>query len=556
MNYVEEYINKIKSGKIKASKKIKQFYINIIEPILKDENDRYYFDEEPGLFFIEFIEKFCKQSKGKWNNKKINLLLFQKAKYQTLLGVKHRETDKRRFTEIFDIRGRKNGKSEENSIFALFMLLSSNGAEIYVSATNFAQASRIWEETRSIIEKSAVLKKRFSSKVFPQKTISNKKNDSSFKVLSKNTDSQDGLNVKVAIIDEVHQLNREVYDLLKQGTSAQEQPILSMITTAGFVREGLFDDMYSYSKKVLDGVIEDDTLMALIYEQDDAKEIYDSTQWEKSNPAINSIKDIEFLKQAVQRMSEDPNFANSVKVKDFNIIGVENSAWLPYEVFNNEEKYGEEEMKQFNNTAVIGGFDLSRNGDITAFTTLLFDNEKHKIIAETMYWITSDFLKQQKDNRTKVPWDAWIDRGLVRISGDKLIDYHDIANYVSNNFQKRGLMYQKIMYDAYSASYLIEELASMGYSKNYCLQPARQGFKTLSIPLQTLTAHLKEKKIIYQNNPVTKWCLSNCELEMDRNGNEMLKKGITKQYRKIDGVATILNCYVALCENIASYLYD
>ncbi len=551
MDFLTEYIQKIKSNEITVSKKIKQFYLKIIEPIVNDQSEKYYYDPNKGLMFIEFAENFCKQSNGKWHNKYIQLMLFQKAKYQALLGILDRQTNKRRFKEVFDVRGRKNGKSQENAIFATYMTLFSKGIEVYVAATTFAQASRIWDETRFIIEKNTYLNKRFSSKVFPSKTITNNATKSQFKVLSKNTDSQDGLNVSVAIIDEVHQLSREVYDLLKQATSAQEQPILSMITTAGFVRGGLFDDTYEYASKVLDGTVEDDTLMPLIYEQDEAEEISHPELWIKSNPAIDIIKSSDFIKTELERMKTDLNLANTVKVKDFNVIGVENSVWLSYEDFNNDKVY---DLSTFDNSICIGGFDLSRTGDMTAFTTLLFDKVNKKVIADTMYWVTAQFLREQEQQNSKVPWRAWLDRGLVRISGDNIIDYHDISNYVSHNFHTHGYTYVKINYDSYSAQYLVQELELMGYMKDYCLVATPQGAKTLSVPMQTLEAHLKNKTISYQNNPITKWCLSNVELEQDRNGNYMPKKVKDKRNRKIDGVATILNCYVSLCENIDYYL--
>ena len=444
--------------------------------------------------------------------------------------------------------------SQENAIFAEFCALVNKGIEIYVAATTFSQASRIWDETRQMIEGNKYIAKRFKCKVFPQKTIENIVNKSKFKVLSKNTDSQDGFNVSIAIIDEVHQLPREVYDLLKQGTSAQSEPIMSMITTAGFVREGLFDDIYNYSKQVLDGIVDDETIMPLIYEQDKEDEMYDEKTWIKSNPAIDIIKDREFLRQELERMKSDMNLANTVKVKDFNIIGVENKVWLSYEDFNNDTYYTKEELSKFNNSIVLGGFDLSRTGDLTAFTTLIFDKQKQKIIADTMYWTTEQFLKSQEVNNSKVPWKAWIDRGLLRVSGKELIDYHDIANFVIENFKNHGWMYAKINYDSYSAQYLIQELEQIGYQKNECLIPTHQGAKTLSIPIQTLEAHLKNKTLCYQNNPITKWCLSNVELEQDRNGNYMPRKATDNRFRKIDGVATILNCYVSLCENTDYYM--
>jgi len=253
----------------------------------------------------------------------------------------------------------------------------------------------------------------------------------------------------------------------------------------------------------------------------------------------------------------DKNFANTVKTKDFNIRGIDNRAWMEYDEINNEEVYSEEELRKFDNTVVLGSYDLSRTQDMTAVNTLLFDKERKKPIAITMYWVTQEFLDAQKrpdQAGNYVPWDAWIERGLVRVSGTNAIDYHDIANYILSNHKKYGWIYQYINYDAWSAVYLVEELAAMGFSKEECQIPTQQGYKTLSVPMQTLQTDLKEKVLCYQNNDVTKWCFTNVEMVQDRNGNIMPKKVNDQRHRKIDGMAAILNTYVSFCQNRDYYL--
>lgn len=553
MNFIEEYIAAIRTGAVTVSKRIKQLYFQI-EPIIKDEDPDYYFDEKAGSKFIEFTENFCRQSKGEWNSEPLKLMLFQKAKYQIIFGIKERETGLRRFREVFDVRGRKNGKSTENSSLGLYLAVEEPGAEVYVAATIRAQALRVWEESRSMINKSPALKAHFTSKVFPQPEIRLDGRDSSYKVLSRDVKTQDGLNASCAIIDEIHELARETYDILKQAMSSREQPLLSMISTAGFRRKALFDDLYEYSCKVLDGVVDDPKWLPLLYELDSSEEINDERMWPKANPGLGVIKKIEALRDNVNKMRGDPNFGNTVKIKDFNIIGVGATTWLDGSTIINHLVYSEEQLRKFDNQIVLGGYDLSRTNDLTAFTTLLFDNENKKIIALTMYWVTRDFLSSPEARESKVPWEAWIQRGLIRISGEHLIDYHDVANYVIACFQKYGWCYDKINYDSYSAGYLVDELAALGFSKGRCQVPTPQGYKTLSIPMQELEALLKSKTLCYQDNPVTAWMFSNIEMEQDRNGNLMPKKAGEKRANKIDGPATILNALVSYCESKQNYL--
>jgi len=561
MNYVQEYIDKIRSGEIVTSKRIKQLYFNIVEPVILDEHPKYYFDEDEGELFITFAETYCKQSKDEWVGQDIRLMLFQKAKYQAIFGIFDRETGRLRFEEIFDVRGRKNGKSTENSVLGLFLLVKEDGAEIYVAATTFSQARRVWEEARLMKTQSRFMRDLIGHKVYPAPSLYKKQGNSYFTVLSNAVSTQDGLNASAAIVDEVHELPRSRYDILKQAMSARLTALMSMITTAGYVRGALFDDTYDYMIQVLDGTIQDDKVFPLLYELDDPSEINDEKCWIKANPGLGIIKKIEKLKYLVDRMKNDPNLANTVKTKDFNIRGVENQSWLRYEDFDIWEEYipeggtetirrpimyTEEEIKQFDNSLVLGGFDLSRTNDLTAFVTLLFDKKKHRVIAIPMFWMTASYLQSEMEFNSKIPWKQWIDRGFIRISGNELIDHHDVANYVASNFKTHGWMYQFINYDSYSSSSLVHELAQMGYAEDYCLKSTQQGYKTLSVPMQMLAAHLKEKILCYQNHPVLKWMFSNVILVQDRNGNFMPDK--SKPKRKIDGVAAILNCYVSLSQ--------
>lgn len=543
-NYILEYIDKIESGEIITSARVRQMYQKI-KPIVKGQDPKYYYNEKKGKKIIKFIETFCKQSKGKWAGEPIDLLLFQKAKLQAIFGIVDRETELRKYKEVFDLRGRKNGKSVENSAIALYLLVmdKEKGAEIYSAATVMAQAKRVWEESRNMVEQSKELSEVVKGRVFPSPELYIPEFKSIYKPLSKNVSTFDGLNASASTIDEVHALPRQIYDVLKQSMSTREQPLLSMITTSGFVREGLFDDTYSYAKKVVDGSVEDDHFFALLYELDNEEEMYDEKAWIKSNPAIDVIKSREDLRENVERMKSDVNFASTVKVKDFNLIDVEEKAWLTFNQLNNEQVV---DTSKYNGQVAIGGLDLSRTGDLTSFTTLFYDKDLDKFVAETMYWIPEKKFEEMK--HSKIPYRQWVDRGLIRVCEGNIIDYQDISHYIYQEMAiDRDITYLRIHYDAYSATYLIKDLESLGFGPS-CLQRTQQGYKTLSIPMQEMELFLEEDKLIYNNNPVTKWCLSNVELAQDRNGNYMPKKINKTKERKIDGASTILNCFVGLVE--------
>ena len=573
MNYTREYIDKIQRGEIIVSKRVAKWYVEHILPIIDGKSDKYTFKEAKGEKFIKFVEGFCKQSKGKWAGKPFELLLFQKAKWQAIFGIVHKDTGLRRFQEIFDLRGRKNGKTSEHACLGLYLTMVEKGAEIYVSATTRAQALRTWEESQSILDQSTTLSKCMKYKVFPQPTIYTTKGysaiPSNYKVLSKNVKTFDGLNASGALIDEIHELPRSIYDILKQSMTAREEPLLSMISTAGFQRKQLFDDEYDYACNVIDNLVNDDTLFPLLYELDDPNEVADEECWIKANPGIDVIKDRDKLRQNVIRMQSDANFGLSVKIKDFNIIGVQRQVWLTAQEINNGEwgLYSKEEVgewgtpkwwdfvKKFNNQITLLGYDLSMSLDMSSVSVLLFDGARDSIILLPMFFITESFLESEDCITSKVPFRQWVDRGLIRIAGRERVNYNAIVSYISEELPSQfGYVYQFIAYDPWNSSMVVDALDLRGYSEKYVQSAVRQGRQTLSEPCKEFLVRMREKRITYLGNPVMKWQLSNVEMEPDINGNIMPKKVNDKREKKIDGFMASLNALVKFLDEPSSYM--
>lgn len=610
-----DYINDIHENPKHYCDKIKRLYLGIIEPIIKGLDADFYYDCKPGKLFVRFcqgdiadeanleellsmttgktiyekmakLEKkvfcgFIRQNKGEWAGKPLILQPYQKAYIFTKYGIKWRKghapkpelDNKRRFQEVFMVVGRKNGKTTLQCAEGIFSLFFEPGAEVYVAATTYQQARRLWDGAKEMIMASPALSSVLKSRVFPQAEIffadskkkGTKRNTSSFKCLSNNPRTQDGLNVSTAIIDECHELPRAVYDVIKMGTSARIESFISLITTSGFLRGGLFDTEYEYSDVILKGKGGSKTLLPIIYELDKGDDIWDQENWIKANPTLGSIKKIAYMKDQMERAKLDITTLNEVKTKDFNIIGVDATAWLTAEEINQPTSFPDDEsLSAFDYADVIGGFDLSRTGDCTAATTLLWFQKEKKLIFHSMYWVTEDFLNSDDCRRSGVPWRAWVGKGLVRIAGEHLIPSTVVADYFLEEFQKHMWSYIHIGYDPYSSAELIEKLVSMGFSSekglskeerpNACLRVIRQGSQTLSHPMELLHGLLKAKKIDYQGNPVTKWMLSNVQLVQDRNGNMMPDKRNNNTALKIDGAAVILDALAVFIENIDGYL--
>ena len=543
MNYILEYLKAIEDGEIITSKRVYKVYKKLADD-LKNPNSKYIFDEKKATRPIEFIEKFCKHSKGEWAGKPVKLELFQKAFISALFGFVDKNTSFRKYKETLFMVARKNGKSTMLAGIALYMLIADNepGAEVYSTATKKDQARIIFDETHNMIKQSPELnkfiKKRKSDLYFPLTM-------SKFQPLGKNSDTLDGLNSHLVIMDELHSVkDRNCYEVMKQSQSARRQPLFIMITTAGTVRECVFDDMYSYACKIADGTFVDETFLPIIYELDCKDEWIDLNAWKKANPGLNTIKKLSDLSEKVERAKNNPKDLSGILTKDFNIRDTISNAWLSFDDINNEKTF---DLPEFKNCYAIGGADLSITTDLTCATLLLMNKETEERFITQMYWLPRDNF-EKRVQLDKIPYDKWLQRGLLRLCNGNSINYGDVTAWFLEMVNKYGITPAWIYYDSYSAKYWVEEMENNGFVMVRCIQ----GAKTLSLPMQMLGADLKAKKINYNNNPILKWCLTNTGIQTDRNGNIVPIKAQSAKQR-IDGTASLLDAYVGLYEHFNEF---
>lgn len=543
MNWIRAYLDKIEAGEIVTSKRVRKVYARLVYDM--DNPGKYRFDEAKANRPIEFIERFCKHSKGEWAGQPVRLELFQKAFISALFGFVDSETGLRKYREAFFMVARKNGKSTMLAGIALYLLLADGeaGAEIYSVATKKDQAKIIFDETCNMVAQSPQLRKH----------IKKRKTDlyfsaamSKIQALGKNSDTLDGLNGSGIIIDELHGIkDRNLYEVMKQSQSARRQPLLVMITTAGTVRECIFDDMYEYAGKVVDGVINDPTFLPIIYELDAKAEWTNPAAWFKANPGLGRIKKLEDLVAKVERAKQSPKDLSGILCKDFNIRETRYNAWLDFDSINNEETFS---LEDFRGAYAIGGADLSLTTDLTCATVLMMHPETHKRYVHQMYWLPEENFTQRVEQE-KIPYDKWLEAGLVRLCKGNTINYSDVTAWFLEIVKEHGITPLWVYYDSWSARYWVEEMEGYGFPMERCIQ----GAKTLSLPMQNLGADLQAKKVVYNNNPILKWCLTNTGIQEDRNGNIVPVKNSSAK-RRIDGTASLLDAYVGLYEHYNEFL--
>ena len=549
-NPILEYWEKIQSGEEVVSEKVRRTYQKVVYD-LTDNSSEYYYSPKRANHVIEFIENYCKHSKGKEGGKPVVLELWEKAMLATVFGFID-ITGCRKYREAVLIVGKKNGKSLIASAVGLYLLVGDNepGPEVYAVATKRDQAKIIWSEAKRMVKKSPALRKRIKPLVAE---LVSDFNDGTYKPLASDSDTLDGLNVHGVLMDEIHQWKqgKALYDIMADGTTAREQPLVFITSTAGTIREDIYDQKYEEAERVINGYFDengykDEHFIAFIYELDNRKEWTDPKCWRKANPGLGTIKSLEQLTAKVKKAQANPALVKNLVCKEFNIRETSSEAWLPFEVLNNTATF---DLKELKPRYGIGGADLSSTTDLTAAVVIFMVPGDNHIYVLPMFWLAEDLL-EQRVKEDKIPYDLWIEQGLVRTCPGNKVHAKYVTEWFLEVQNELDIYIPWVGYDSWSATYWVEEMR--GTFGKESMIPVIQGKKTLSSPMQQLGVDLESKLVNYNNNPITKWCLANTAIEEDKNGNIQPCK-TSKRTKRIDGTAALLNAYVVLQDRLDEY---
>lgn len=552
MNWAREYLRAIQSGDEVVSLKVKAVYEREVGWMDNPpENFPFYFDEDAGGRPIEFVERYCKHSKGKWGKQPVVLELFQKAKFQLIHGWLENDTGKRRIREVVDIRGRKCGKSTETAGVEQYMMIADgeNGAEVYCTANKKEQAALVFNEAVNMRSQSEALrsitKKRQSDIYFPMMF-------SFIKALAADTKTMDGLNAHFFSQDEFHEArDRKIYDVMKQSQSAREQPLAWLISTNGFVREAFFDDIYDYCSHVAmwDEGFEDYRTLPLIYELDRREEWTDPRCWPKANPGLGKIKSISTLAENVEKAKRDPKFLPTVLTKDFNIPENTSEAWLDYKSAVNETLVPVEKLKK---SYAIGGCDLSATTDLTCATLLI-----RKPADDNFYVLQKYFLPRSRvddvesNSKREAPYKLWADQGWLEICEGATVDYKAVTQWFVDRVKIDDIRPLWIGYDAALSGYWREEMSGNGFE----MEKIRQGPFTWTYPMKQLGGLFEEHRVISNNNPMLRWCVLNTGAKtLNRDGIQSIQPVKCSSTKRIDGLVSLLNAYTCYSNHEEEFL--
>lgn len=538
VNYVLEYADKIRSGEIITSKRVAAVYQRLADEIRNP--GKWIFDEKKAQKPLDFIARFCKHSKGEWMGQPVQLELFQAAFVQSLYGFLDADTGLRRFNEAFFHIGRKNGKTTLAACLALYgLIVDEEGAGVYFAANRFQQANLGFSEVLNMVSQSpelaAILKKRKFDLSFPTRF-------GTMQPLASKSSTMDGLNISCCIYDECHENTRETYEVLKQAMSARRQPIFLTVTTSGTKRGNIYDDLYEMSCRIADGTQKQDDFLPILYELDTIDEWQNPEAWIKANPGLHTIKKVEDIVSKVQRAAANRAELPGLLTKDFNIRMSNTMSFLQYSEFATKDTW---KLEDFRGCWAVAGVDLGSSDDLCSASIMLLGKDDKKYVY-SMSWLPSEGFEEHC-RETKVPYDKWLEAGLLRLSEGNLVDYDDVQEWFLEVVHTHGIAILEIGFDPWNGTYFEKSMKQAGFN----MTVVRQGAQTLSEPLIRLGQDFRAKRIQYnceQLNPLFEWACCNVGIK-NVNGAIIPQKATTKR-NKIDPFASALNSYVILQNNL------
>jgi len=480
----------------------------------------WYFDRKAAQRAISFIERL-KHTKGQWAGLRFKLEPWQQFIIWNIFGWKMADGT-RRFRYAYVEIARKNGKTALSAGIGLYMLFADGESrpEVYSAATVKDQARICFSDAVEIV-KATDLKNYLTPY---RNSIVYELKGGMMKPLSSDYGTHDGLNPSCGIIDEFHaHKDSGMFDVIKSAFGARKQPLMFIITTAGFNKAGA---CYAYRDnviKILRGINEDDTLFGIIYTMD-ANEEWDNPQmWIKSNPNLGVSLFPNYLEDQVNDAKNRPEAVRNVMTKNVNLWVDAEKTWILDDAWM--KCVGTTEIEDLRGCECWGGLDLSNVSDITAFVLIFHENDKFQLLP--FFWIPEEKMLE-KIRKENINYDLWVKAGFVKVTSGNVLDYEFVKADILQIVEIYDL--QSSAYDRWNSSQTIIDLQNEGMECN----PFGQGYGSMSAPSKEFEKLVLSEKIEHFGNPVLRWMLSSTLIKTDPAGN--IKPDKEKSVQKIDGI--------------------
>jgi phage terminase large subunit-like protein len=526
-NYIYEYYDQITRGEVVVGEWIRLAYNMLVDDLEKGATQ---YNAKAVNKAIKFIENFCHHSKGR--SDLLKLELWQKAAVAAIFGIVD-DNGVRIYREVFIVIARKNGKSLLASAIIAYMayLEPEYGQEIYCLAPKLDQAALVYDGFYKMVlaepELEELAQKRRSDIYIAD-------NNTFIKPIAFNARKSDGFNPQLVICDELAAWQGDgglkQYEVMKSALGARRQPLILGITTAGYVNDGIYDELFKRATGVLKGGSKERRLLPLLYTIDDVDKWNDLTELRKANPNINVSVSEEFFKDEIAVAETSLSKRSEFLCKYCNIKQNASTAFLDYVVVDGAA--ADVTLEDFRGSYCVGGLDLSQTTDLTAASVVI---EKSSILyAFTQFFMPASRVEtlQATDG---VPYDLFVKKGIVTLSGDNYVDYNDVYDWFMQIIRDYELYILQIGYDRYSAKYLIEQLEGAGL---HC-DDVYQG-ENLTPVIREFEGIIKDGNFKIANNNLLKSHFLNVALKQNMETRKFRPVKI-EQRAHIDGFVSVID---------------
>ena len=372
-------------------------------------------------------------------------------------------------------------------------------------------------------------------------------NKGSMRKISANGKNKEGRNIKVGVVDEVHEMaDDHLIAPIRQALSTQDEPLYFEITTEGFTEDGYLDHRLADAQKVLDGELERPDWAIWWFSQDSEEEIWqDKSSWVKSNPGLGVIKKWSYLEKMVEEAKLSPSARAFVLAKDFNVKQNSSAAWLDESTITNTATFAPESLR---GCYYIGGLDFAETTDLCSTRALFEDKETGQKYALGMYFVPeakADALLTDDSalNPERKNYREWAKQGNVVICPGAEVDAEIVANWFVGLYMDYGMVPFKIGFDNWHSKDW-QELIAQNFGKEV-LERIGMDFMSLSGPMRSLESDLQRNNLNYNNNPVDRWCLGNTSYKTNNLGLIMPVKKYGSSKNRIDGTLSFIIAYAA-----------
>ena len=549
INWIYAYYQGIKDGTYNVGRWIKLLYEYLVTGI---QEKRFFFDAKKANAAIEWKEKHCFHTEGPLAPGPIKLEVWQKAKTSAMYGILDKDGNPQ-FREIFEVVARKNGKSlEAASDGNLTFRNGGFGERVFCMAPKFDQADIIynsiwqqiqldpeWQEMkkksqekdtqhRKVFDDSMMARHRMTDLYIPATNCTVKK-------ISFNNKSSDGFNPSLSILDEVAAWEGDkglkTYEVMKSAMGARPDSRLLACTTAGYVSGGIFDELMLRATRFLLGDSKETRFLPFLYMIDDIEKWNDINELHKSNPNLGVSVSVDYLLEEIAVAEGSLSKKAEFLCKYCNIKQNSSLAWLSAQTV--QAACGEHlSLEDFRDTYCVLGIDLSQTTDLTACVAVIERDGELYVFAK--FFLPAERIDEATE-RDGIPYQAYIQRGLLQPSGENFIDYHDCYNWVTELVEKYRILPLKCGYDRYSAQYLVQDLKNYGVH----MDDVFQGENLYGVIRET-EGLLKDGRIHIGDNDLMKIHLLNSAIKMstERGRGKLVKVNPSAH---IDGCAAMLD---------------